>query len=125
MTTKKTSPRLDLARRGEGLAAMLLERAGYVIVARNARTRWGEIDLVARDGETWVFVEVKTRTSDRYGTGAEAVTPQKQHKILRMAEIILSRLSLADVPVRFDVVEVMLEPDRAPALRLVQGAFGE
>lgn len=125
MTPKKPTRQLELAKRGEGLAATFLERAGYEIVARNARTRWGEIDLVAKDGATWVFVEVKTRTSDRYGSGAEAVTRLKQQKILRMAEIILSRLALTDVAVRFDVIEVNLPPAKLPCLRHFQGAFGE
>lgn len=125
MTPKKPTRQLELAKRGEGLAATFLERAGYEIVARNARTRWGEIDLVAKDGGTWVFVEVKTRTSNRYGSGAEAVTRLKQLKILRMAEILLSRLALSDVAVRFDVVEVNLAPSRPPEIRHVPGAFGE
>lgn len=109
---------------GEALAASHLERAGYAIVARNARTRWGELDLVARDGAAWVFVEVKTRRGDRYGLGVEAVTYAKQQKIIRMAQIFLSRQALWDVPIRFDVVEVSLEDPSAPRIRHLVSAFG-
>lgn len=125
MKPKKPTHKLALARYGEKSAALFLERAGYEIVARNTRTRWGEVDLVAKDGATWVFVEVKTRSSDRYGTGAEAVTWLKQRKILRMAEIVLSRLALTDVPVRFDVIEITMEPQGEPTIRHIPGAFGE
>lgn len=117
--------RLALARDGENVAARYLERLGYAIVARNARTRWGEIDLVAKDAETWVFVEVKTRRSERYGYGAEAVTFHKQRHIIRMAQILLARYQAFEAPARFDVVEVKLAPDRAPEVRHLPNAFGE
>jgi putative endonuclease len=116
--------RLRLAREGENLAAAYLEQAGYAIVARNARTRWGEIDLVARDGASWVFVEVKTRRTERYGLGAEAVTPFKQQKMIRMALIYLTRVASVDVPIRFDVVEVTLPVRGHARIRHLIGAFG-
>lgn len=107
---------------GEALAARYLAEAGYVIVARNPRCRWGELDVVARQGPTWVFVEVKTRRSERYGAGAEAVTHAKQHKLIRMAEIYLSRAGVTDEPVRFDVIEVLWR-GAAPRVRHLVGAF--
>lgn len=116
--------RLALAKEGENLAVRFLERLGYAIVARNVRTRWGEVDVVARDGDTWVFVEVKARRSDRYGLGAEAVTPRKQRHILRMAQLLLARYDAFEAPARCDVVEVTLRPGRDPAIRHLPNAFG-
>lgn len=116
--------RLKLAKVGEDLAAQYLERSGIEIVARNARTRWGEIDLVGRQGATWVFVEVKTRRSLRFGLGAEAVNYHKQQKILRMAQIYLARIRQDDVPVRFDVVEITYRREGPPQVRYLANAFG-
>ncbi|HEY9899182.1 MAG TPA: YraN family protein [Pantanalinema sp.] len=124
MAKSTESARLALGRKGEALAASHLERAGYAIVARNARTRWGELDLVARDGALWVFVEVKTRRGDRFGQGAEAVTYAKQQKIIRMAQIYLARQALWDVAIRFDVVEVSFDDGASPRIRHLVGAFG-
>lgn len=117
--------RLALAKEGENLAARFLERLGYAIVARNVRTRWGEVDLVARDEATWVFVEVKTRRSERYGLGAEAVTFRKQRHILRMAQLLLARYQAFEAPARCDVVEVNLLSGREPVIRHLPNAFGE
>lgn len=117
--------RLALAKEGENLAARFLERLGYAIVARNQRTRWGEVDLVARDGVTWVFVEVKTRRSERFGYGAEAVTFRKQRHLIRMAQILLTRYQAWEAPARFDVVEVTLHPGEDPTIRHLANAFGE
>jgi len=125
MTKDTNNGRLALAKEGENLAARFLERLGYAIVARNARTRWGEIDLVAKDGATWVFVEVKTRRSERYGRGAEAVTFYKQRHIIRMAQILLARYQAQEAAVRFDVVEVTLRRTGEPAVRHLPNAFGE
>jgi len=102
-------PRQTLGEQGEELACRTLHRAGYEILARRYRTRHGEIDIVALDGATLVFVEVKTRRGQRFGSGAEAVTLWKQRRIARMAEDFLLRRRLYDRPCRFDVVAVDLE----------------
>ena len=99
-------PRQTLGILGEELACAELTRRGYAILARRYRTRFGEIDIVARDGETTVFVEVKARDGDRFGDGAEAVTPWKQRRIANMAVDYLSRQRLHAKPCRFDVVAV-------------------
>ena len=83
-----------------------LERRGYAILARRYRTRYGEIDIVARDGETTVFVEVKARTTDEFGSAAEAVTLWKQRRLVRMARDYLGRNGLTNRPSRFDVVAI-------------------
>ena len=101
-------PRHLLGKAGEDVACEELLRRGYAIIERRYRTRFGEIDIVARDGETTVFVEVKTRAGHDFGEGAEAVTPWKQRRIGQMAVDYASRHSLHDSPCRFDVVTVDL-----------------
>src|SRR5215216_2800535 len=91
---------------GEDLACAELRRRGYAILERRYRTRFGEIDIVARDGDTTVFVEVKARTADAFGGGAEAVTAWKQRRVTQMAVDFIARRRLHDRPCRFDVVVV-------------------
>ncbi len=91
---------------GEDLACCELQRRGYAVLARRYRSRYGEIDIVARDGATLVFVEVKTRRGVLFGGGAAAVTAWKQRRMVRMAEEFLMRHRLHDAPCRFDVVAI-------------------
>src|SRR5690349_12738111 len=91
---------------GENIACAELQQRGYAILERRYRTRYGEIDIVARDGGWTVFVEVKTRDGSDYGDGAEAVTPWKQRRIAKMAVDFLARHRLHDRPCRFEVVAV-------------------
>jgi putative endonuclease len=102
-------PRHELGEQGENLACAELERRGYVILARRHRTRYGEIDVIARDGDTTVFVEVKTRDGDEFGAGAEAIASWKQRRIGRMAVDYAARNGLLDTRCRIDVVEVTLK----------------
>ena len=83
-----------------------LERRGYAILARRYRTRYGEIDIVARDHETTVFIEVKARATDEFGTAAEAVTRWKRRRLVRMASDYLARNGLDNQRCRFDVVAI-------------------
>src|SRR3954471_21363612 len=110
-----------LGDRGEREAARFLRRRGLRVLARGYRTPQGEIDLIARDGATLVFVEVKAR---RQGTPAEAVTPEKQRRITLAALHFLRRYDLLEVPCRFDVV-ALVWPDerRPPALEHFPHAF--
>jgi putative endonuclease len=114
--------RQSLGKMGEDLACRELGRRGYSILARRYRTRYGEIDIVARDGETTVFVEVKTREGDEFGGGAGAITGWKQRRIARMATDYLARQKMMDKPARFDVVVVDLEGGR-PRIEVFAGAF--
>jgi putative endonuclease len=91
---------------GEDLASAELQRRGYAILERRYRTRFGEIDIIARDGPTIVFVEVKARLTGDFGGGAAAVTAWKQRRIAEMAVDYLSRHRLHDCPCRFDVVAI-------------------
>ncbi|KMO87443.1 hypothetical protein AB840_02515 [Megasphaera cerevisiae DSM 20462] len=98
----------ELGMLGENAAAdFLCRKKGYTIVCRNYRSSAGEIDMIAQDGNTLVFVEVKTRKTTEYGRPAEAVERRKQHKIAIMAKSYLARYGLWSMPCRFDVVEVM------------------
>jgi putative endonuclease len=95
-----------LGQRGEALAARYLRRRGYQIVARGSRGALGELDLVAVDGRTVVFVEVKTRRSQESGHPADAVDYDKQRRLTRLAIGYLRRHGLLEYPARFDVVAV-------------------
>jgi putative endonuclease len=101
-----TLARQAFGKSGEDRAAEELERRGYAILARRYRTKHGEIDIVARDGETTVFVEVKARATAEFGTAAEAVTRRKQLQLIAMAREYLLFNRLGDIPCRFDVVAV-------------------
>jgi len=102
-----------LGQTGEDLACKELERRGYAILARRYRSRFGEIDIIAKCDETIVFVEVKARAGDDFGGGAAAVTSWKQRRIAQMAVDYLSRHSLHDQPCRFDVVTVDMKEEGA------------
>jgi putative endonuclease len=115
-------PRRRLGEAGEDLAAATLKKNGYKILARNYLTPLGEIDLIARQGKTLVFVEVKTRESMRFGSPQEAVSAAKQAKLRRLAEYYLKDKRLPEIPVRFDVVAVILAED-GPQVEIIQGAF--
>ena len=101
-----TVERQQFGKSGEDRAVEELERRGYAILARRYRTKHGEIDIVARDGDTTVFVEVKARTTAEFGTAAEAVTRRKQLQLASMARDYLARANLTTVPCRFDVVAI-------------------
>ncbi len=106
---------------GERAAARHLRRQGFRILARGYRTPWGEIDLIARDGDVLVFVEVKTR---RHGAPAEAVTPEKQRRLTLAALRFAREHGLLDTRGRFDVVAIVWPDDRrAPAIEHIRNAF--
>jgi putative endonuclease len=95
-----------LGRRGERAAEKFLKRQGYIILARGERDRIGELDLVAVDGRTVVFVEVKTRTSHDAGHPVEAIDQDKQRRLTRVALAYLKRHDLLECSARFDIVAV-------------------
>ena len=99
-------PRQALGISGEDLACAELQRRGYAIVERRYRTRFGEIDIIAKDGLTIVFVEVKARKTQEFGGAAAAMTGWKQRRIARMAVAYLACQNLHDCPCRFDVVAI-------------------
>jgi putative endonuclease len=101
-----TYARIALGKTGEDLACAELEKRGYAIIARRYRRRGGEIDIVARDGPTIVFVEVKARDSHAFGEAAEAVTAFKRRRIAQLARDYMTRQRLSNCPCRFDVVSI-------------------
>ncbi len=107
---------------GEEIALGLLKKSGYKILARNYRTRLGEIDIVACDKDTICFIEVKSRHSDKFGSPQEAVLKSKQRQISKAALVFLKEKNLLDRKARFDVVSV-LSADEAPKLELIRNAF--
>lgn len=103
----------DVGALGERLALELLKSRGYEMKVRNFRAQRCEIDIIMRDGDTIVFVEVKTRRGERFGRGSEAVTLRKQRSIIKAATAYLCENGLFDAPSRFDVVEIDLKNGRA------------
>jgi putative endonuclease len=108
---------------GEAAAAVHLERNGYCILERNARTRAGEIDLVARHGETLVFIEVKTRSGTDYGDPLEAVTPAKSRRIRRLAAAWLAEHAEKRSEIRFDVIGIVRREDGTSEIDHLPDAF--
>ncbi len=119
-----TIARQQLGKDGEDLACAELERLGYAILARRYRDPRGEIDIIARDGETLVFVEVKARIGHDFGDAAEAVTAWKRRRLVRVATAYMMRHDIAerDGPCRFDVVAVHFDAG-GPAIEVFQNAF--
>ena len=111
-----------LGKHGEDLACRELERRGYAIVARRYRRRGGEIDIIARDGETVVFVEVKAREDHAYGAGADAITAFKRRRLALIARDYLMRHHRGGCRCRFDVVSIQFDTGR-PVVELIQNAF--
>lgn len=105
--------RPSLGRAGEDAAARHLTRLGYTLLERNYRCRYGEIDLIARSGGTVVFVEVKTRSTDRFGLPLEAVRGPKQDRIRRCAARWLDERRPGRCHIRFDVVSVIVRGNRS------------
>jgi putative endonuclease len=107
---------------GEDLACRHLEARGYAVVARNYRCRTGEIDVVARQGEVTVFVEVKERLGASHGQGLESVTFGKRQRIVSAARQFAARAGLLESPLRFDVISIDWQDGR-PQVRHDENAF--
>ena len=107
----------------ERAAEKALEAEGYRILARNFRTRMGEIDFVADDRGTLCFVEVKGRSGEGFGSPAAAVTAEKQRRIFRAAEAYLAGRNAPPPVCRFDVVAILERPEETPASEILRDAF--
>jgi len=108
---------------GEELAAAALAARGYAILERRFTTQRGEIDIVATDGETLVFVEVRARATAEFGRAAESVTDAKKRQVARVAVEYLARHQVRNRPCRFDVVTVDRALSAEPEITVYQGAF--
>lgn len=115
----------SLGQRGESLACRFLRRQGYTIVARQDRTRLGEIDIIAVQKRTIVFVEVKTRTAEEKGTPTEAVNTEKQERLTRAALSYMRHHDLlGNCAARFDVIAIVWPNGQAkPTLTHIENAF--
>ncbi len=114
--------RQKFGEQGEALAVRRLKKEGYKIIETNYRTRLGEIDIIAKDKDTIVFVEVKTRNSVQFGSPKWAVTPKKQKKISMVALYYLKTANLDTAKARFDVVSVISNRDN-PQIEIIKNAF--
>lgn len=110
---------------GEDVAVQHLQQLGYLLVERNWRCRSGEIDLIVRDGEELVIVEVRARTNPtRFGSAVEAITPRKCRQVRELAMIYLKQCNALRCSMRFDVVAVTLNSDgTVREVKHLQGAF--
>ncbi|HEY2333054.1 MAG TPA: YraN family protein [Acidimicrobiales bacterium] len=113
-----TKERLATGASGEEVAAAWYSANGYQIVARNWRCRDGELDLILRDGPTFVFCEVKTRRTDAFGTPAESVTRDKRQRIRHLAARWISESKVRPATIRFDVAALL-----GDELEIIEGAF--
>jgi putative endonuclease len=114
--------RQQLGRRGEQLAVRFLTSLGYLIEQTNVRLPFGELDIVAREGDTLCFVEVRSTTSEAWGGPLASITTPKRRRIIRAARWYLTRCQ-APSEVRFDVVSVLWQDHAEPVVELLRGAF--
>ncbi len=121
-----TLDRKELGRRGEVLARRYLDKQGYTILDTNFRCSYGEIDIVAQEGEQLVFVEVKTRRSHAFGIPEESITQSKKDKLLEVAQAYLQIHAGLPEEWRIDVVTISItHPNAPPKIELVRNAVFE
>jgi putative endonuclease len=105
-----TQRRINIGKQGEIWAKEYLQQHQYVIVEKNFRCKFGEIDLIAKDRHMIVFVEVRTKTSTAYGPAYNSVTSSKQKQVKRVALFYISKHNLVTTQFRFDVIGIILDP---------------
>ena len=115
--------RRQRGQQGEQIAVTYLQRQGYRIQQQNYRSRYGEIDIIAWDGSTLVFVEVKTKTTTTFGLPQEMVDHRKQRTLTRVAVAYVQQQRLQQMAVRFDVVGVIIQPHGTCDVTHIQAAF--
>ena len=108
---------------GEEMAVKKLKKLGYKIIARNFSCKMGEIDIIANDGEYLVFVEVRLRSRNSYGTAAETVDKYKQRKIIKTAEVYMMKTNSSFAPSRFDVVAISADDKGKYEIEVIKDAF--
>jgi putative endonuclease len=112
-----------VGRRGEDLAADYLIKQGFMVVERNYRCRWGEIDIICRQGALLIFVEVRSKSTDRYGTPEESITGVKISRIRKTAlEYLNNHPEVGPVKLRFDFVAITFK-DQQGSINHIKGAF--
>lgn len=112
-----------LGARGEDLAVRYLRKKGYKVIERNYHCPWGEIDLVARERDTLVFIEIKSRSSSEFGLPQDAVDRFKQRKLIQVARAYIHEHHVREsIMARFDVVAIQLTPS-GPKIEIIKDAF--
>jgi putative endonuclease len=111
-----------LGSEGETIAAQFLKKQGFDIIAHNYKTRLGEIDIIARDGETIVFVEVKTRSNNSFAAPYESVDTAKRQKMKNVASLYLKKLR-TELPARFDVISITCLQNGRKSIHHIRDAF--
>lgn len=114
----------ELGKRGERAAARFLEHRGYKVIARNWSCLAGEADIIARDQDALVFVEVKTRSNIEKGLPEEAVTKEKRSRYERIAAFFLADFPEVDIPIRFDIISILVVQEDKALIRHHINAFG-
>lgn len=114
---------LLLGSHGEKKALVFLKKKGFVILARNYKTKLGEIDIIARDKDTLAFIEVKTRQANTFGSGFEAVIKPKQKAMAKAALTYLKEKNLLQKKARFDVISILFPPQGETRIDLLENAF--
>ncbi len=112
----------ELGRRGEEVASRFLKKKGYRIIEKNYACKMGEMDIIAKEKDALVFIEVKTRTSREFGPPQLAVNTRKQRQLSKVALNYLNEKRLRDVKARFDVVAIVFEGGKEE-IELIQDAF--
>lgn len=115
--------RINLGRSGEKIATGFLKRNGYVILERNFSCLFGEIDIIAKDGESIVFVEVRTKGSDEFGLPMESVQESKQRRLIKVAWFYIKSHKLYNAYFRFDLVSILVRQEGKPQICLIKDAF--
>jgi putative endonuclease len=117
-----TKERLELGKFGEELALRKIKRLGYKKIVRNFRCPLGEVDIIARDGDTLVFMEIKTRKGRSIGYAKEAVNAKKKRQISKVALAYMKSRDCSDLRARFDVVAISLGRGK-PEIEVIKNAF--
>lgn len=118
-----TDQRKQTGRQGEDLAVSFLKGKGYQLIERNWRCPTGELDIIAADGDTVVFVEVRTRSGLHFGSAEESITPAKQARLIELAQIYVQEKTLSTQPWRIDVVAIQLGRG-LPQINHIENAVG-
>ncbi|OGX08120.1 MAG: YraN family protein [Omnitrophica WOR_2 bacterium GWA2_47_8] len=116
-------PNISFGQKGESLAEDFLKRHGYRILIRNFKVKLGEIDLIGYDRDTLCFIEVKTRRSAFQGSPFEAISKHKRRKLAQVAFCYLKKQNLFGCKARFDVVGILQEEGKEPAIDFIKNAF--
>ena len=118
---KKTA--VSIGQSGEETAVKILKKHGYKIIERNYRTRQGEIDIIAKDGEYTCFVEVKFRKNDDFGDPGDFIDERKRQKIIKTAQYYAVKKGIYDTPMRFDAVLITAEKGKKVNAEVIKDAF--